>query len=342
MFNKNVYKYDDMKRREHMAVRKTAGWYLFTHHLLEVTGEDAAVFLDYIYPNPMVNLEVGRARYTTMLDEEAEIIDDVIIFRIEDNKFWISTLFIKELIPWLDDHKGDYNVSYTNITRTQHMYTIQGPKSLEMINTFLSKPVDDLKFFSIEDNDIEGIPVKVYRGGFTGEKLGYEIYISAEKREFLKEKLKEASAKFDAHEVTEFQIMAWTLPTEAGYYYMRDLRHCNPFEVGLESGIDWNKDFVGKDALLTIKEAGASREMVGFTMDEVDIRLESKDRGGPGSPVYVKGEEEEIGRIDKLIYSYVLEKNIGYILAKKGVLKLGDCVSLDNRYEGTITAKPFL
>ena len=47
---KNVYKYDEMKRAEHMAVRNTAGWYLYTHELIEVSGKDATAFLDYMYP----------------------------------------------------------------------------------------------------------------------------------------------------------------------------------------------------------------------------------------------------------------------------------------------------
>lgn len=65
MYNQNVYKYDDMKRKEHMAVRKTVGWYLWTHQLLEVTGEHAAEFLDKIFVNPIATLKVGRERYTT-------------------------------------------------------------------------------------------------------------------------------------------------------------------------------------------------------------------------------------------------------------------------------------
>ena len=73
---KNVYKYDDMKRSEHMAVRQSVGWYFWTHQLLEITGTDAAKFLDYIYPNNIATLKVGKDRYTTMLNDDGEIVDD--------------------------------------------------------------------------------------------------------------------------------------------------------------------------------------------------------------------------------------------------------------------------
>ena len=58
--NKNIFKYDDMKRSEHMAVRNSVGWYLWTHHLLEITGADVTKFLDYIFPNDIGSLSVGK------------------------------------------------------------------------------------------------------------------------------------------------------------------------------------------------------------------------------------------------------------------------------------------
>ncbi len=70
---KNIFKYDDMKRSEHMAVRNTVGWYFWTHQLLEITGPDVTAFLDYIFPNNIASLAVGRDRYTTMLNEQGEI-----------------------------------------------------------------------------------------------------------------------------------------------------------------------------------------------------------------------------------------------------------------------------
>lgn len=338
--HKNVYKYDDMKRSEHMAVRQTAGWYFFTHQIMEVTGEDAAAFLDHLFPNAIANLPVGRERYTTMLDENAEIIDDVVVFHLKESVYWVSTLFIWDMLKWFDFHKGTYRVSYRNITGTQHMYAIQGPKSLEMVNSLTKTPVDSLKFFSFSANEIDGKPVLINRAGFTGEKYGYEIYIAAEEQAFLEERLRAAGERIGARQVTEFQVMAWSLPTEAGFYYMRDLRHCNPLEVGLERGIQWDKDFIGKAALLRIREAGPEREMLGFTMEEADTRVIAKQHGGPGSVVTVDG--EEVGRVSKLTYSYVREEPIGYILAQRGRLKVGDHVVLKGEYDAVITERAFL
>jgi Glycine cleavage system T protein (aminomethyltransferase) len=336
---KNVYKNDDMKRSEHMAVRNTVGWYLWTHQLLEVTGEDAAAFLDMIFPKNIANLKVGAERYTTMLDENAEIIDDVVVLRMEEKKYWVSTLFIHYMIPWFDAHKGNYQVEYVNVTKNWDMYAVQGPKSLDTINALVKEHVDELKFFNIRDNEIDGIPVKINRAGFTGEKLGYEIYVSPEKSDEVEEKLRATAAKFGGKEVTEFQVLAWTLPTEAGFYYMRDLRHTNPFEVGLDGGINFDKEFIGKKALLKIKTEGAAREILGFTLADDDYAILSAHLCDPGEPVLFNG--EQLGRVHKLIYGYVKEQNIGYIFAKKGILNIGDHVSLHG-HDAIITKPSFL
>ncbi len=333
---KNIFKYDEMKRAEHMAVRTSAGWYFWTHQLLEITGPDVTAFLEYMYPNRVGNLAVGRDRYTIMLNEQGEIIDDVVIMRLAPDKYWVSTLFASKTDDWWYYHQGDYDVEWTEVTDDWAMYAVQGPKSKEVLESLTKDSVADLKFFAHMDTEINGIACKINRGGFTGEKLGYEIYVNKEDGEALEAVLAPAVEQAGGREVTEFQVMAWTLPTEAGFYYMRDLAHTNPFEVGLADGIDWEKDFMGKAALLKVKEEGPAREMVGFEVPEADIYIRSKQYGGPGEPVFADGVEEEAGRVSKLVYSYVKEVNNGYILAKKDVFHVGDKIKIHG-YDAVIT-----
>lgn len=326
MYNKNIYKYDEMKRAEHMAVRTTVGWYYWTHQLLEVCGPDAAAFLDRLYANPIANLKIGRERYTTMLSESAEILDDVVIFRLAEDRFWVSTLFLKKLVRWMDAQKNGADVSYRDVTPEHDMYALQGPRALELADLVLDAPVDTLKFFSFAENSVDGIPVLVNRAGFTGEKIGYEIYIAPEHQQLLEEKLAKNAVALGGRQVTDFQIMAWTLPTEKGFYYMRDLMHTNPLEVGLDKNIGWDKAFIGKEALLQIKASGIRNQMFGFTMEDADVRIQGKDLGGPGAPVLKDG--EEIGRVSKFNYSFVLDKPIGYIYVKAGSVSEGDTVTI--------------
>ena len=340
---KNIFAHDEMKRAEHMAVRESVGWYYFTHQLIEVTGADATAFLDYIYPNRIDNLAVGRDRYTVMLNDEGEIIDDVVVMRMDEDRYWISTLYGLKADDWFYFHSDDYDIDWTEVTEDWAMYAVQGPKSREALDKIAETPVDDLKFFQHTANVIAGCDVIVNRGGFSGEKLGYEVYCAMDDYETVEKAIAEACAELGGREVTEFQVFAWTLPTEAGFYYMRDLAHTNPFEVGLEKNINWDKDFIGKDALLKVKEAGPEREMVGFIVTDPneDFYIRSKQYGGAGEPIYIDGEEEEVGRVSKLVYSYVKDVNNGYILAKKDKLHVGDKV-MAHGFEITITEKNWL
>lgn len=336
---KNIFKYDDMKRSEHMAVRTAVGWYFWTHQLLEITGPDVTAFLEYMFPNNIGSLAVGRDRYTTMLNEQGEIIDDVVIMRMDEDRYWVSTLFASKTDDWWYYHQGDYDVDWSEITDEWEMYAVQGPKSKEVVESLVRDSISDLKFFAHMDTEIQGIPCMINRGGFSGEKLGYEIYVHPEDCDALEAVLKPAVEKAGGKQVTEFQVMAWTLPTEANFYYMRDLAHTNPFEVGLEKNIKWDKEFVGKEALLKVKEEGPKREMVGFEVPEADIYIRSKQYGGPGEPVYLDG--EEVGRVSKMVYSYVREVNNGYILAEKGKLQIGDKIKIHG-YDAVITEKNWL
>ena len=98
---------------------------------------------------------------------------------------------------------------------------------------------------------------------------------------------------------------------------------------------------LGKAALLKVKEEGPAREMVGFEVPEADIYIRAKQYGGPGEPVFIEGEEEEVGRVSKLVYSYVKEVNNGYILAKKDKLHVGDQIKIHG-YDAVITEPKWL
>jgi aminomethyltransferase len=321
---------DPATRAQHEAVRNNVGWYCWTHFMLQVTGEDAPAFLDKIYTSSIAGMKVGRAKYTTMLNEDGIILDDVIVFHIEENKYWISTLHLNNvLIPWLKAKKGESKVEYEDITNTVEMYAVQGPKSRDLLNAFLADKVDDQKFFTIRDNKINNIPVKVARSGYTGE-LGYEIYVAPENTGLVETKLADCGKAFGAIQVTEFQVKVWTLPSEKGYNLMSDLRGTNPLEVGFESSIDWSKDFIGKAALEKVKEEGPKRHLLGFIVDDNDAgHIEAMNRGSFGAVVKVN--DQTVGRVTKFVYSYTLGKNIGFALVDHMITKVGDRVMISGQ-----------
>src|SRR5699024_241856 len=170
-----MLKNDQVRRKDHETIRKHVGFYDFTHEVLEVGGKDATKFLDYIFLNSIHNTKLDGAKYTTMLNEDGIIIDDVIVFRLEENLYWVSTLFIEEMIEWFDKHKEGFKVQYHDITEEMAMWAVQGPDSRKVLNKILEDNLDDMKFFDFTRNRIQDVEIRVSRSGFTGE-LGFELY----------------------------------------------------------------------------------------------------------------------------------------------------------------------
>jgi aminomethyltransferase len=317
-------------RNEHEAIRNSVGFYDFTHQLLEVKGVDAQSFLDKMFVNSIGKSKVGEAKYTTMLNENGIIIDDVIVFRIEEEIFWVSTLYIAELIKWFDEHKEGAKVEYKDITNITKMYAVQGPKSKAVLNDFLKDDVDDLKFFTIKDNMIDSIPVKIARCGFTGE-LGYEIYCNPNDANLVESKLLASGEQYDITSI-KTDVIVTSLPREKGFVLMSDLAGTNPLEVDLDWTIDWSKDFVGKSALEKVKAEGAKRKLIGFTVDDDAAVIEA------GTVVKVNG--QEVGKVTTYTYGYTVEKNIGYALIEKAKAKVGDNATI-GEVAATLTERVF-
>ena len=323
-------KNDTAVRAEHEAIRNSVGYYDFTHKLLEVNGPDAKAFLDYIYDGGIGKAKVGAAKYSTMLNEDGIIIDDVIVFRVAEETYWISTLYIDELIEWLDAHKKNENVEYHERTSITTMYAVQGPNSRAVLNAFLAHPIDALKYFWIEDNAIGEVPVKIARSGYTGE-LGYEIYCNPADAKLVEAKLEECGKQYDIKKICT-DVIITSLPREKGFVLMSDLAGANPLEVGFGWTLDWNKEFIGKAALLKVKEEGAKRELLGFTVDDDAAVVE------PGAEVVVNG--KVAGKVTLFTYGYTVEKNIGFALLDVDKAQIGDKAMIGD-VEAVITERMF-
>ena len=307
-------------RKEHEAVRNHVGYYDFTHELLEVTGKNAASFLDKMFVNSIGASKPGTAKYTTMLNEEGIIIDDVIVFRLEEEKYWVSTLFIDDMKAWFKNYADIEDLQYRDITKEYAMWAVQGPDSRKLLNDLLKNNISHLKHFQIEDNQIEDLEVKISRCGFTGE-LGFEIYFDPKESDKVERALLE---KGQAYNITHIKsdVVLISLPGEKGYVLMDDVKGTNPLEVDFGWSVDWTTDFVGKEALEKVKKEGAKRRLRGYEVEDDNIEIK------PGSIVKVDG--KEVGRVTKSFYGYTVEKNIGYILLDREYAKIGDRVTIIN------------
>lgn len=313
-----LFENDAVARAQHNAVRNNVGWYKWTHDLLEVTGADAASFLDSLYVNSIAKTPIGRSKYTTMLDEEGRITDDVIVFHMGKDYFWVSTLYLPELVEWIDAKKGDLEVKYRDITYETDMYAVQGPNARALVNKIVCEPIDDLKYFSFKDNTIDGVKVKIHRSGFTGE-LGYEIYCESKDSPIVKKALTEAGAELNAEKITVLEVIVRGLAGEKGYVLRQDIFGLNPFEADMGWAVDMSKDFIGKAATEKVKEEGPKRQLVGLEFDVYnDINQ--------GEIVRING--IKAGTVTAMMYGYTIDKNIGYAVVDRALAPIGSEVRI--------------
>lgn len=309
----------ELLRKEHEAVRNRVGFFDFAHDILEVTGEDAKCFLDYMCVNVISELEPNNASYTTILNKDADAIDDVIVFYHGDDRYWVTTLFMTELQKWfnsnLKEKEAEFkDVSFKDITKETALYAVQGPKSKDVLNKMLKDTVDDLGYFQFKQTMLNDMNMMVSRTGFTGE-LGYELYFHPNWKYKVIQALKENGEEFGIEEVTT-DVTLTSLPTEKGYITVNDFKGANPIELGLEWSVDCEKDFIGKDKLCILKEEGPERRLVGFEVEGDDIEIEKDD--------VVKIDNTVIGNVTTFTYGFTVEKYIGYALIDSEYAKEGE------------------
>ena len=308
-----LFKEDAVARAEVKAVCENAGWYRWTHDLVEVKGPDALKFLDLLCVNNIAKADISRTKYTTLLNEEGKIIDDTIVMHMGENLYWVSTLYAPQMVKWMDSHKGSYDVAYRDMTGEMDMYAIQGPNSPAVLNTLLAAPIDGLKRFAVADNKIGEIPVIIHRSGFTGEN-GFEVYCDMADTAAVKDAIRAACDAHNAPELTILEVYVRSLPTEKGFALRQDMYLLTPYECGLDWSVDLSKEFVGKEALIAAKEAGPKQVLVGL-----EYLAESYEDIAQKEIVYYKG--VPCGRVKAAIYGYTVDKNIGYAVidARKAV-----------------------
>lgn len=298
-----LFKDDKTARLDAQTIRQSVGWYRWTHDLVEVTGADALDVLQKIYVSDLSKVPAGKTKYTAMLNENGEIIDDVIVMHMEEGKYWISTLYGPRLEPWVQAHTEGEDIAFRLITYDWDMFAIQGPDSPAAMAQLTDKPVADMKRFAVAPNTIGGIPVYIHRSGFTGED-GFEVYCAPADTPAVTTAIDKAVTAAGGREIYTLEVYVRSIPMEKGFALKQDFKGLNPFECGLGWSVDLEKDFIGKEATLAIKESPRFR-MAGLVFDR-----ESTEDISIWERVYLYG--VEAGRCAQAIYGYTVDQNIGF------------------------------
>lgn len=304
---------------------------------VEITGPDAARFIQMLTPRDLSNLSVGQCKYILITNADGGIVNDPILLRLDDDHFWIS-IADSDVLLWAQGvsvHSGmDVVIREPDVSPLQ----LQGPKSGEVMRALFGESIAELRYYWLRELDLDGIPLVVSRTGWSSE-LGYELYLRDGSRgDELWEKIMAAGEPLGlkpGHTSTIRRIEGGML----SYHADADI-NTNPYELGLDRLVDLDTDAacIGKEALRRIRESGVTRKQVG-------LRIDGAPLAGPNTTFWpVTRNGDVVGKVTSAVYSPRLEQNIALAMISVEYSAIGSEVEVmmpQGPTHATIVDKPF-
>ena len=285
--------------REHVQI-----WDVAAQVQVEIKGPEALKLAEYLTPRDLSKIVPGQCMYVPLIDERAGIINDPIILCLAPDRFWLS-ISDSDVLLWV---KGlavgagfDVEVSDPDV----FPLSLQGPKSETLLSRLIDEPVGNIRFFRFIETEIAGIPLVIARTGWSGQG-GFELYLSdSSEGERLWDIVAEAGADLNLRPGCPNLIDR----IETGLLsHGNDMTlENNPIESGLDRFFKIGKaaDYLGREALERIAEAGCTQKMVRLVVQGAPVRNPRETY-----PVGVAGTDLK-GCVTSITYSPRLECNVG-------------------------------
>jgi len=307
-------------------VRTAAGIFDVSHMgEFEFTGPEALACLQWLTPNDVSKLAVGQGQYSLLCNETGGVVDDIIIYRLEDSRYLmvVNAANIDKDWNWVQGHKKG-NVTITNRSADFGLLAVQGPKAMAIVQKIAGSDVTALPRFSCAWTKLNTVgECLVARTGYTGED-GCEIFVAPDKATALWNALLDAG-KSDGLVPAGLGARD-TLRIEAKYpLYGHELSDStNPIEAGLGWVVKLGKtdDFIGKSEIQKVKDTGKKVALVGFEMIDKGIARDSYP---------IVHDKKIVGAVTSGTMSPTLKKAIGIAYVPVALASVGSKFSIDIR-----------
>ena len=311
-------------------------WDVAAERQIEIKGKDAYQLVQLMTCRDISNAKDGKCYYCPIIDENGNIINDPVVLKFSDEKWWISIadsdvmLFAKGLAI---GKKLEVSISEPDV----NIMAVQGPKAFNLLEKIFGKEILDLKFYNFKYFNFQSTQHLIARSGWS-KQGGVEIYVENSKSglelyDLLFEQGKEFNVKPGCPHLIE-RIEGALL----SYGNDMDIND-NPLECGLEKfvNLDTNIEFLGKDNLIKIKNSGIEKKLMGvkINLDKINLR----------SAINLTIDDKIIGEIRSAVFSPTFNKVIGIAMIKKPYFtnKGNFDISIDSKkYVGEICDIPFV
>ena len=330
--------YGDPEGEYWRLINGVSMWDVSVERQVEISGPDAANLVQILVPRKLDKLKVNVGWYVPICDHRGTIINDPILLKLEENRYWFS-IADSDMLLWTRAIAAERELDVDIFEPDVSPLAIQGPKADDVVAALLGESIREIKHFQFKSMSVDGIPLMVARSGWS-KQGGFELYLMDASRGYdLWQKIKVAGEPWgigpgnpNAVERVESGLLSWGGDTDD---------YTNPFEVRMERYVhlDAPDDVVGIKALREIHAAGIKRHQVGVFIN-VDGQLEYIDRV---SELQMDG--SVVGKITAHAWSRRLKRNIGIALVNIDLTvgKTVEIVFQDGRVANGITTElPFI
>lgn len=247
-------------------VNDVAMWDVSVQRQVQLRGPDAHALAQAVCARDLTEQQIGQGKYTPMVDHSGAIINDPLTLRVAKETWWISIADL-DVLQWCRAIAGERLLEVEVSEPDVSPLAVQGPKAEDTVAALLGDLIRDLRFFRYTDAEVDGIPLKVGRAGWS-KQGGFELYLlDGSRGTDLWNLVAEAGAPFGIGPGAPNPIER----VESGLYsfYGDNYDGSDPFEVGLGRFVDLDADidFIGKAALLARRARGLRHELVGIVFE---------------------------------------------------------------------------
>jgi glycine cleavage system aminomethyltransferase T len=329
-------RFDDFDAEYWHLLNHVTVWDVAVERCLEISGPDGFRFTQLLTPRDLSKCAVGQAKYVLVCAPDGGILNDPVLTRMDENRFWLALASSDALLyaKGLAAHAGmDVELREADV----HPLQVQGPRSKDVMRDLFGDGILDLKYYWFTETEIDRIPVVVTRTGWTSE-VGYEVYLcDSSKGTELWEAILRAGEPYDIRPTGPVDIRR----IEGGIFnWGADMTYDNnPYEMGLDRLVDLDVECIARDALRRISESGVERRIVGIEMDGERFPTLNNVKW-PASR-----DGEQVGKVTSACHSPRLEKNIGYVWLPEGLAREGTELDVDTEWgprRATVVPMPFI
>ncbi|MDF1733326.1 MAG: glycine cleavage T C-terminal barrel domain-containing protein [Minwuia sp.] len=330
--------FGDFEAEYRRLVETVALWDVAAERQVQIAGPDAARLVQMLAPRDISKMRVGQGRYALLSDVTGKLINDPVLLKLADDRFWFS-IADSDMEYWVGGIAAALGLDVEVTEPDVSPLAIQGPNAPLVVADLFGEWVHDLKYFAFRETELDGIPLILARSGWS-KQAGFEIYLMDGTRGTdLWDRVMSAGLPHgigpgapNVVERTEGDLLSWGADTRPD---------ANALELGLGDfiNLDMAPDFIGKDALTKIRAEGPKRRRVGLfieppILEPSDHNWLVRDRGGNAA-----------GLISVAVPSIRLQRNIAIALIDSPLAEIGTHLVVETPSgprQAEVTSLPFI